>query len=165
MNLIRKNLTPSLGKDHGRVVLKSAKPLLAKRLTEFRGKLKEHQTTVAKELQKHLDDSCTQVVDHYKSRVVESPPDSLRGQILTGTPTEEQAERWLKGELAKVFPKADELIQEMKLDERYKDVTYETLNRGDFLELVKEAFPAVDWDKAYGEFRAAGERVEVAPKQ
>lgn len=165
LNLIRKNLTPSLGKDHGRVVLKSAKPLLADRLTEFRGKLKEHQTTVAKELQKHLDDSRTQVVDYYKSRVVESPPDSLRGQILTGTPTEEQAERWLKGELAKVFPKADELIQEMKLDERYKDVTYETLNRGDFLELVKEAFPAVGWDKAYGEFRAAGERAVVVPER
>ena len=164
LNLIRKNLTPSLGKDHGRVVLKSAKPLLAKRLTEFRAKLAEHQKTVAKELQKHLDESCAQVVDYYKGRVVESPPDSLRGQMLAETPTAEQAERWLKGELAKVFPKADELIQEMKLDERYKDVTYETLNRGDFLELVKVAFPAVDWDKAYGEFRAAGERAEVVPK-
>ena len=72
MNLIRKNLTPSLGKDHGRVVLKSAKPLLLIRLTEFRAKLIEHQTTVAKELQKHLDDSRTQVVDYYKARVVES---------------------------------------------------------------------------------------------
>ena len=165
LNLIRKNLTPSLGKDHGRVVLKSAKPLLLTRLREFRAKLAEHQKTVAKELQKHLDDSCSQVVDYYKARVVESPPDSLRGQLLIGEPTVEQAERWLKGELARVFPKADELIQEMKLDERYKDVTYETLNRGDFLELVKEAFPAVDWDKAYGEFRAAGERAEVAPRQ
>ena len=51
LNLIRKNLTPSLGKDHGRVVLKSAKPLLLIRLTEFRAKLAEHQKTVAKELQ------------------------------------------------------------------------------------------------------------------
>ena len=46
----------------------------------------------------------------------------------------------------------------MKLGERYKDVTFETLNRKDFLESVKAAFPNVDWDKAYNEFLAAGER-------
>jgi len=45
----------------------------------------------------------------------------------------------------------------MKLDERFKDVTFETLNRKDFLESVKAAFPSVDCDKAYAEFRAAGE--------
>lgn len=45
----------------------------------------------------------------------------------------------------------------MKLDERFKDVTFETLNREDFLESVTAAFPSVDWDKPYEEFRAAGE--------
>ena len=57
----------------------------------------------------------------------------------------------------RVFPNAESLIQEMKLDERFKDVTFETLNRDDFLESVKAAFPNVDWDMAYKEFRAAGE--------
>lgn len=164
MNLIRKNLTPSLGTDHGRVVLKSAKPLLTTRLTEFRAKLTAHQATVAAELQTHLDASREQVVAYYKSRVVESPPDGLCGQLLTGTPTEKEAERWLRGELAKVFPAAENLIKEMKLEERYKDVTFETLNRSDFLELVKEAFPNVDWDKAYSEFRAAGQRADGDPE-
>jgi hypothetical protein len=41
---------------------------------------------------------------------------------------------------------------------RYKDVTFETLNREDFLDAIKEAFPHIDWDKAYEEFRAAGEQ-------
>jgi hypothetical protein len=45
----------------------------------------------------------------------------------------------------------------MKLEERYKDVTFETLNQLDFLEAVKLAFPLVDWDKTYSEFKAAGE--------
>ena len=48
--------------------------------------------------------------------------------------------------------------RQMQLDIRYKDVTFETLNREDFLDAIKEAFPHVDWDKAYKEFRAAGER-------
>ena len=46
----------------------------------------------------------------------------------------------------------------MELDQTYKDVTFETLNRDNFLPLVKEAFPNVDWEKAYAEFRAAGEK-------
>jgi hypothetical protein len=45
----------------------------------------------------------------------------------------------------------------MVLEERYKDVTFETLNRDDFLEMVRKAYPDVDWDKAYSEFKAAGE--------
>ena len=52
----------------------------------------------------------------------------------------------------------------MKLDERYKDVTFETLNRKDFLESVKEAFPYVDWDKAYSEFKAAGQSDTQEPR-
>ena len=44
-----------------------------------------------------------------------------------------------------------------RIDVNFKDVTYETLNREDFLESVQKAFPNVDWDKAYSEFKAAGE--------
>jgi hypothetical protein len=46
----------------------------------------------------------------------------------------------------------------MELNWTYKDVTFETLNRKDFLPLIKEAFPDADWEKAYSEFRAAGEK-------
>ena len=45
----------------------------------------------------------------------------------------------------------------MRLEVRFKDVTYETLKREDFLQSVKDAFPHVDWDRPYDEFKAAGE--------
>jgi hypothetical protein len=157
LNEIRKNFTPSLGKDHGRVVLKAAKPHLVERLAEFRAKLDAYQKTVAADLQKHLDASREQIVAYYQPRVIEARPDALLGQSLTGEISEESAKRWINGELDRVFPSAESLIHEMKLDERYKDVTFETLNRDDFLKSVKEAFPTVDWEKAYKEFRAAGE--------
>jgi hypothetical protein len=157
LNEIRKNFTPSLGKDHGRVVLKAAKPHLVARLADFRAKLDAHQKTVAADLQKHLDASREQVVAYYLARVIESRPDALLGQSLNGEISADSARRWINGELDRVFPTADSLIHEMKLEERYKDVTFETLNRGDFLQSVKEAFPTVDWDKAYKEFRAAGQ--------
>jgi len=157
LNEIRKNFTPSLGKDHGRVVLKAAKPHLEARLTELRAKLEAHQKAVAGDLQKHLDTSRDQIVAYYLPRVMDAKPDALLGQSLNGEISEAGARRWLHGELDKVFPRSESLIQEMKLDERYKDVTFETLNREDFLDSVKDAFPDVDWDKAYSEFRAAGQ--------
>jgi hypothetical protein len=60
-------------------------------------------------------------------------------------------------QLDKVFPSARDLVGKMKLEDRYKDVTFETLNQPDFLDAVKQAFPLVDWEKAYSEFKAAGE--------
>jgi hypothetical protein len=154
LNEIRK-MSPSLGKDHGRVVLKAAKPHLDKRLAKFRDELKAHQEKVQKELQGHLDESRKLVVEYYLPRVVASPPPVMRGQFLKCGQAE--ARVWLEGELDRVFPKAEELIQKMHLDVRYKDVTFETLNQEDFLDAIKEAFPRIDWDKAYQEFRAAGE--------
>lgn len=157
LNEIRKNFTPSLGKDHGRVVLKAAKPQLVTRLKEFRIKLEAHQKAVEGELQKHLDTSREQIVAYYLPRVMEAKPDALLGQSLNGEVSEAAANRWLHGELDRVFPSAESLIHEMKLEERYKDVTFETLNREDFLDSVKDAFPDVDWQKAYSEFKAAGQ--------
>lgn len=163
LNEIRKDFTPSLGKDHGRVVSKAAKPLLATKLVEFRSKLEAHQLAVKADLQGHLDASKQQIIDYYLPSVVAAPPDALLGQLMTAKPSNEDAKRWLKFELDRVFPKAESLIQEMKLEERYKDVTFETLNREDFLESVKEAFPNVDWEKAYKEFKAAGQSEKKDP--
>ena len=164
LNEIRKNFTPSLGKDHGRVVLKAAKPHLVTRLKEFRIKLEAHQKSVAEDLHKHLDTSREQIVAYYLPRVMAAKPDALLGQSQNGEVSEAAAKRWLNGELDKVFPRAETLIQEMKLEERYKDVTFETLNRRDFLESVKDAFPYVDWDKAYSEFKAAGQSEAKHPR-
>lgn len=156
LNEIRKNLTPSLGKDHGRVVLKAQKPLLIRRLNEFCDKLDRHQAGVEEELQANLDHSRQQIIDYYVPRVLEDPPDALAGRLL-GPPTEDDAKRWLDNQLNRVFPRAEALVSDMRLEARFKDVTYETLKRGDFLASVKEAFQSVDWDRPYGEFKAASE--------
>lgn len=155
LNEIRKNFTPSLGKSHGRVVLKAAKRHLEERLKKFRDQLEMHQKTVEKELQGQLDDSREQIVNYYVPMVVNNPPDAMRGQFLEFGKSEARA--WLDSQLDRVFPKAEALIQKMQLEVRYKDVTFETLNREDFLDAIRKVFPNVDWDKAYREFRAVGE--------
>lgn len=156
LNEIRKNFTPSLGKDHGRVVLKAAKPHLVRCPNEFCERLAWHQAEVEQELQQHLDASREQIVDYYAPRVLQNPPDALLGGLI-GKPTEEDARRWLDYELDRIFPDADSLIRDMRLEVSFKDVTYETLNRPDFLASVKEAFPKIDWDRPYNDFKAASE--------
>ena len=154
---IRDNFTPSLGKNHGRVVLQAQKPNLVERLSAFGAKLAKHKADVAALLQQHLDESREEIIKYYLPRVLEAPPDALLGQLLSGKPTNDDAKKWLEGNLKRVFPSAESLIKEMKLEVHFKDVTFETLNREDFLESVKAAFPNPDWDKAYNEFKAAGE--------
>ena len=82
LNEIRKNFTPSLGKDHGRLVLKAQKPHFEKRLETFKANLAAHQENVADELQGQLGESRKQVIDYYLPRVVENPPDAMLGQLL-----------------------------------------------------------------------------------
>lgn len=158
LNELRKNFTPSLGKDHGRVVLKSAKPHLTKRIGELRTKLEAHQKKVEAELQEKLDESKKQVVDYYVPLAQANPPDALLGSLLNPSTDEASIRAWIEEVIGKVFPSAKDLIHKMVLEERYKDVTFETLNRPDFLESVQQAFPRINWDKAYNEFKAAGEK-------
>jgi hypothetical protein len=66
--------------------------------------LKKHQADVAAELQKHLDESRDQIVAYYLPRVIETPPDALLGQLLSGKPSDNDARYWLKEELDLVFP-------------------------------------------------------------
>lgn len=163
LNEIRKNLTPSLGKNHGRVVLKAAKAHLEMRLAEMREKLEKHQKRVRDELQARLDESRAQVVNYYLPLARQNPPDAVRGQSLLPEISDKQLETWLGRRLDKVFPAAADLIRQMILEVRFKDVTFETLNEADFLGSVKAAFPEVNWDKAYNEFKAAGEREPHSP--
>ena len=155
LNEIRRNFTPSLGKVHGRVVLKIAKADLEERLDQFREDLKTHQETVENELQGKLVESRKQVVDYYVPKVSNDPPEAMRGQFLVIG--EKEARVWLNNELERVFPKAQNLLQKMQLDVNYKDVTFETLNCKEFIDAIKKAFPFIDWDKAYSDFLAAGE--------
>jgi hypothetical protein len=87
------------------------------------------------------------VVAYYLPLAEEQPPNALLGQSLHGKPTEEEIRRWLSRELQKVIPAAGELLGKMALEERYKDVTFETLNRPDFLESLERAYEDIDWRK------------------
>jgi len=49
--------------------------------------------------------------------------------------------------LSAVFPDAAALIKGMVLEERYRVVPFEMLNRPHFLHLIQTAFPRINWEK------------------
>lgn len=155
LNTIRTKLTRSLGKNHGRVVLKAALPILEKRLDELRKKIAEHQVNIEKDLENVLSESRKLIVDYYKPLVKGKIPDELYG--IFGSPTEKDIALWLDNELSKAFPAPEDLIKNIKLEVNYKDVTFDTLNRPDFLETIQAAYPERDWSKTFDDFLAAGE--------
>ncbi len=152
---IRRDFTPSLGKGHGRVVLKAKKLILEQRLDAFREELKAHLENVKHELQKALDTSREQIINYYIPFILANPPDRMHGQFLKID--EHGAGIFLGMELDRVFPTVESLVQKMQLEVLYKDLTYETLTGNGFLAEVKKAFPQIEWDKPYHDFKAAGE--------
>ena len=152
---IRDDLTRSLGKQHGRVIRVAAVPRLKERIEALCEKVKAHQEDVQAKLEGTLAESRTVVLNYYLPLVQKDTPDALIG--LFGKPSDEDVELWLDSELASAFPTAEELVNKMQLDVSFKDVTFDTLNGGDFLSAIKQAFPEANWDRTYEEFRAAGE--------
>ena len=168
LNYIRDELTRKLPDDASRIVLKSEKPQLDKRLEEFKKELEQHRELVREELRETRDEAREQIVKYYLPIILKSPPVDLRYQISRDRPADEEARErlageWLDRKLKPVFKKEfDKLksdVEKMQLIVRYKDVTYETLNREDFLQSVQKEYPYINWDRAYEEYRAAGEKM------
>ena len=159
LNEIRKDLTRTLGRDFGRVILKSARNRFDKRIAEFRKKLEAHKESVKAMIEGKLAESRKQVVEHYLPVAKVQPPDELLGGLLTANPTENDIRNWLNARLGMVFPSADELTSAMTLEVSFKDVTFETLNQPEFFDTLKLAYSDVNWDKPYADFQALGEKV------
>lgn len=157
LNKIRKELTRSLGKEHGRVILKSAKKVFQKELEVFLEKINAHQKDVEEGLNEQLEHSKKLVVDYYLPLVKGNPPRSLIGAGID-VEDSDSIRKWIERQVEEAMPTAKSLIQRMELKVTYKDVTYETLNQKDFLHKIKVAYEDMDWDKVYDEYLAAGEK-------
>jgi hypothetical protein len=160
-----RDLTKSLGKPWGRVLLRSTRNRFDKRVVEIRSKLEEHKKAVEAKLEEVLADSRKRLMEHFFGLVKAKPPDELLSQITNDPPTDDQINSWLERELDKTFPKPSDLMSDMSLDVQFRDVTYETLNQPGFGEKLREAFPLVNWDKPFEEFDAARERESPESKR
>lgn len=122
----------------GRIMLKSKRADFEKELKAIEDSLEACKKTLTTDLQVALKGVVDAVVPDLARAVMADPPPRFRGLFSA---TEESAVEFVKDELAKTFPTADELVAGMKIHKFYKDVTYETLKNKDFSERVKKEIP------------------------
>ncbi|NCD35388.1 MAG: hypothetical protein EOL87_18530 [Spartobacteria bacterium] len=157
LNNIRKNFTKSLGNDKGRVILKSSICVFEEIIKEFQKKIENHKDSIKLNIKEHINRSKYIVTEHYIENLLKNPPVELKAFCQSSIPTRERSMDWLDRELTKVFPKVEDICNEIALDLNYKDVTYQTLKDESFLQQIRELYPDVDWDRPFEEYKAAGE--------
>lgn len=151
---LRERYTRSLGDGLGSVILRSRRQDFSAEVEAIRGAIGKFQAKVLERLEKELSDSRKKLVEGLLPAVKKSTPPALQAQV-SGKPTAEVLRRYLDDELTRVFPSAQSLIGEMKLEWVPKGVTYETLSNPEFQKRVRAAFPYENWDKPFREFEAA----------
>lgn len=122
----------------GRIMLKSKRDSFEKELKAIEDSLDACKKTLVTDLQAALKGVVEEIVPDLARAVMADPPPRFRGLFSA---TEESAVEFVKDELAKTFPTADELVAGMKIHKFYKDVTYETLKNKDFSERVMREIP------------------------
>ncbi|MEP0357402.1 hypothetical protein [Paraglaciecola sp.] len=152
---LRAAFTPSLGKKHGRVMLKSNKDLFNKQIKLFKDQLAEHAKEVESTLQANIDESIAKIAKYYLPIVKAKPPMDMQGKLGMFINDEQQVMDWISRQLNGAFPKAEKMISNMEVSVIYKDVTFENLNDEEFIDALKNAFPDINWEKAYQESIAA----------
>jgi hypothetical protein len=122
----------------GRVMLKSKRQNFENELTKIETHLNACKETLKKDLQEALNKVIDVIVPDLTRAVMADPPSRFRGLFPA---TEESASAYVREELAKSFPTAEELVSGMKIHKFYKDVTYETLKNKEFGERVMKEIP------------------------
>jgi hypothetical protein len=140
--------------DLGTITLRSKRKEVDALIEAIRVDIERFRNTVVERLTREIDASRAKLVTGLTPALRKKPPQDLLDQVSRKL-TPEHVTRYLSHRLAEVFPRAETLVGEMKLDCIRKGVTYETLASGDFQEKVRDAFPYKDWDKPFSEFTAA----------
>lgn len=140
--------------DIGAITLRSKRKEVDTLIESIRADIEKFRESVVERLTKEIASSRAKLVEGLTPALKKKPPQDLEDQI-TGKVTTEHITLYLTKRLEEVFPTAEALVGDMKLECVRKGVTYETLANGDFQKKVRDAFPFEDWDKPFSEFTAA----------
>lgn len=140
--------------DLGAITLRSKRGEVDTLIKSIHTDIARFRDSVVERLTHEINASRDKLVAGLTPALRKKTPQDLLDQV-TGKVTTEHLTKYLTRRLAEVFPKAETLVGEMKLECVRKGVTYETLANGDFQKKVREAFPYEDWDKPFSEVTAA----------
>lgn len=139
---------------YGSITLRSNRQRLEAAVAAVQVQVAAFAGTVKSRLQKEIDHSRKQLVQSVLPGLKAKPPEALLAGVV-GKPTVEQITRWIDRQLDQTFPTVDDIVRDMRMVVTVKAVTYEMLKDPKFQAGVREAYPDVDFDKPFSEFKAA----------
>ena len=138
----------------GRVMLKSKRGAFEAELNKIEGALTACKKNLINDLKEALDGVVASITPELARAVLADPPPRFRGLFPA---TEESAAEYVREQLVKSFPSAEELVDGMRIHRFYKDVTYETLKNEEFAARVLNEIPKSVLDGSLLNERVAAE--------
>lgn len=147
-------------KGFGKVILRAKRPEFEQKIQELKGRIEEHQQEVLLNLQREIDLSRAKLIEWLLPGLLSNPPARLNARVV-GPIDEQGAQNYLERELQRLLPKAADVVGAMKLECRFKAVTYETLQNEEFKKDVAKGYPELQ--RLMDEFEAARANAGLAP--
>jgi hypothetical protein len=143
----------------GSVVLVSAQPVLEKRIDEVKRRLAEAEAAITAEVEAALKKVVDELAPELAKAVFSDPPDAFCGKYGQSP---QAAEEYVRRELDRLFPTAEQLVGDMSLRLTFKDVTYDVLKDRSFKDKVLLTFPRSALpDDLLHEYDAATKRADT----
>jgi len=126
----------------GMVVLRANKDKLTEAVEQLSKDVKAFSKGVKQQLQERIEESRETVVGALLPAVERNPPDAYTKTHGPKPPKDFLRQR-LTEDVERAFGSADALVSEMKVALVFKDVAYESLVDGKFLETARKAMPGI----------------------
>lgn len=127
---------------YGNVVLRANKDKLKAAIDELCEDIYVFSEGIKDILQSHMDDNADALVSALLPSVKQNPPKEYTKIYGLAIP-EKQLKTLLSDDIRAAFGKADNLVQDMRVNLVFKDVAYESLIDKKFLEIARGAMPGV----------------------
>ena len=113
---------------------------LRKRSLSSENVVEAYKNEIRKVYNKERERSKAALVQACWRALSKEPPKSLLARIVGEKPTMEEAKAYAEDKIDNVLPTIDEVCEGMSVSLVIKDVTWETLNNGEFVEWLKQKY-------------------------
>src|ERR1700730_3087518 len=127
-------------KSYGSVMLEAKRDAFEKEVAGLMKRIDAYKDEIRKVYNKERDRSKAALVQACWRVLSKKPPKSLLARVVGEKPTMEEAKAYVEDEIDKVLPTIDDVCEGMSVTLVIKDVTWETLNNGEFFEWLKQKY-------------------------
>jgi len=153
-----RDYTRTLNKRLGRILLVNHRQNFLQKRDAINQQIEQWKQHAAAQIQAELDKSIRALAHAGADTLLAKMPPEFTSGLLTSRPSLQDAEEYLVEQFQRVAPSAQKLVEELKLDCTFKDVTYEMLkDDAEFAHLVQKAYPGLQ-QKMFEESQAAYSR-------